>query len=455
LVERAPPQRHLRYLAHAAVALLALPGLAHRDTSACRVTAQALPNVAVVGQQILYRVRIVRRQDVDKVDWERGLSFPDFRAEWLPGHAEDTQMHYRGMTFVAREEDRALFATHAGVFEIPEASLRCTVRGRGPDPARSEIVRVPAVGVRVVEPPTQGRPNDFAGAVGPLWVQTSVGAQELHLGESLSVSILVRGAGNLWDLPSPLHDDDFDGEVFWRPAETELEAGEQLYLRRYFRFDLVPHEVGPLRIPAVRLPYYDHRVGHYAVAEAQAVTVDVVPRARGKDSSARRPGASPRSNAPDGGLERSAEASTSTTSEGGGSAIWFATGALSLSCLGIALATGALRRRRRWAPTREALAEADEAREARDERAEASALSRALYAAAAVVAPYIESPSPKMLREHARNDGPTGDLTAAADAIEALERERFSSDAHPSATGTDDARAAIERLRNAPRPSQP
>ena len=433
----------------AGLAITTLPRLARSDTSACRVTAEVQPKVAVVGQQILYRVRIVRRQDVDKVDWERGLSFPDFRAQWLPGRAEDTQTHHGGMTFVAREEERALFPTHAGVFEIPEASLRCTIRGRGPDPARSEIIRVPPVQVRIVPPPTQGRPDDFAGAVGPLWVQTSIGAQEIHLGESLSVSILLRGAGNLWDLPSPLREDAFDAEVFFRPSETDVEAGDQLYLRRYFRFDLVPHEIGPLRIPAVRLPYYDPRTGQYAVAEAASVTVNVLPRAGTDDSSARRPGASSLSGAPDDAPSRRAAASSEAASGDGGGAGWLAAGVLSVSCLGLALTIRARGRHRLWAPTQRALAEADTAREAKDARAEAAALSRALYAAVAAIAPDLESPSPKTLRERAREGGSaTVVLGSAADAIEALERERFSAEASANATGCGDARTAVERLRN-------
>lgn len=407
------------------------------DTAACRATAEVRPATAVVGQQILYRVRIVRRQDVEKVDWVRGLSFPDFRTEWLPGHAEDTPMRYRGMTFVAREEDRALFPTRAGVFEIPQASLRCTIAGRGPDPARSEILRVPPVRVRIVNPPTEGRPNDFRGAVGPLWIQTSVGAPEIRLGESLSVSILVRGAGNLWDLPRPLADDTFDAEVFWRPPEIELEAGEQLYVRRYFRFDLVPHKVGPLLIPAVRVPFYDFRTGHYEVAAAEAISVNVLPRASGPDLEVR--GAKPTHAARSDELGRARE-----TEAGGDPSGWIATGALSLSCLAITLGAGALRRRRDWTPTREALIQAEEARAADDPKAEAAALSRALYGALAVTAPDLDTPSPETLRRSAAAQQ-NADLITAADALDALERARFSGD--PNDGGKRDALAAVELLR--------
>ena len=415
--------------------------LSRAEPSACRATAEVRPSAAVVGQQLLYRVRIVRRQDVEKVDWVRGLSFPGFRVEWLPGHAEDTQMQYRGMTFVARAEDRALFPTHAGVFEIPEASLRCTIRGRGPEPPRSEIVRVAPVRVRVVDPPTEGRPDDFAGAVGPLWIQTSVGAQEMHLGESISVSILVRGAANLWDLPRPLGAHAIDAELFWKPPGIDLEAGERLYLRRYFRFDIVPRKTGPLMIPAIRVPYYDSRTGHYEVAEAKAITLDVLPRANAQHSG---PSRTNTQQAQSDARKRSA---AGTRVEGDSRFTgWIAAGALPLSFLAIAVTAGAVRRHRNWTATREALAEAEQAREANDARAEAAALSRALYAAVAVAAPNLDSPwpSPKTLREHAATVQ-DNDLVTAADAIDALDRARFRAQAN--AGQSNDARAAIHQLR--------
>lgn len=411
------------------------------DTAACRATPEVRPAHAVVGQQILYRVRIVRRQDVEKVEWVRGLSFPDFRTEWLPGHAEDTPMHYRGMTFVAREEDRALFPTRAGVFEIPEATLRCTIRGRGPEPPRSEIIRVPPVRVRIVPPPTDGRPDDFAGAVGPLWVQTSVGAPELRLGESLSVSILVRGAANLWDLPRPLRDDAFDAEIFWRPPGIDLEAGEQLYLRRYFRFDVVPRKIGPLVIPTVRVPFYDFRTGHYEVATAEAVTVNVLPRASGPESDTRPRGEAPAAKADTDGRVPNAQPNDA---EDGDRSLWISAGAVALSCLAITLTAGAVRRRRDWTPTREALSQAEAARATEDWKAEAAALSRALYAALAVAAPDLHSPSPKTLRE-ASAAQQHADLAIAADAIDALERARFSVGANPA--DNLDALTAVQRLR--------
>ena len=386
-----------------------------------------IPTVAVVGQQILYRVRIVRRQDVDEVSWERGLSFPNFRAEWLPGRPDDGQTHERGMTFVARAEDRALFPLHAGSFEIPEASLRCIIRGRGSRPQHSELVRVPAVRVRIVEPPAAGRPDDFTGAVGPLSVQTSIGSEQIHLGESLAVSILVRGVANLWDLPSPVPDEAFNAEVFRAQPDLDLETGRRLYARRYYRMDLVPREVGTLTIPRVRIPYYDSSTGLYEVAEAEALRVAVLPR-KTAESRPREPANSRHTASPG---ESSGESASSASAEDpnrdfGLSALqWGALAGASGCGLAIAFCALALNRRRRHEVTRLALADADEARAAGDRKKEYAALARALDDALALAAPKLAGASPATLREHAAVSGGR-ELVATADAIDAIDRARFS-----------------------------
>ena len=55
------------------------------DPPPCAVTASFDAERATVGQQVLYRVRILSRPDVIAVDWAEPPSFPGFRAEWLPG----------------------------------------------------------------------------------------------------------------------------------------------------------------------------------------------------------------------------------------------------------------------------------------------------------------------------------------------------------------------------------
>ena len=87
------------------------------------------PTSALVGQQVFYRARILRRLDVTKVSWVQPLAFPDIRAEWLPGRAEDTRVVRDGATYLVREEQRALFPNRPQRLRLPAFQLRARTGG--------------------------------------------------------------------------------------------------------------------------------------------------------------------------------------------------------------------------------------------------------------------------------------------------------------------------------------
>jgi hypothetical protein len=370
----------------------------------------------------------VRREDVDRVEWVQPLVFSDFRSEWLPGRAEDTKISIEGASFVAREEQRALFPARAGVFEIPSrgsdgrgAALRCT------SSVQSDIVEVPSVHVRVVEPPAQGRPPGFSGVVGPIQVQTVADRAELRLGEAVGVSILVRGAANLWDLDPPITAGDFEAgeEFFPRLPELDVVPGDHLYVRRFFRFNLVPHGVGRLVIPEVRVPYYDPRSGRYAEARAAAIEIEVEPRAQSVTGAYARP----RRYGPTADLP--ALARTPPSSRARTWTLWL--GALSFALVCGLASTFARKRWRRSRPLRVALALADGAAREQDARGEAAGLAQALRAALALAAPGLEDLDTTLIRARAPAEPALAEAIATAAAqLAALEEVRFSEHDGPS-----------------------
>jgi hypothetical protein len=395
------------------------------------------PSSAVVGQQLLYRVRIVRREDVEEVEWARQPSFPGFRVEWLPGRAEDTEMHYRGVGFAAREEHRALFPTRAGLHQIPSAALRCTLARRGPHPPESALVEVPATQIRVMMPPERDRPADFSGVVGRVLVQTQVEPKSLHLGGSIRISVLVRGPGNIWDADAPFGGEMALGsaELFRQRPSLDFELGERLQVRRFHRFEAVPREAGELRIPAVRIPYYDPDTGRYAAARSQPVSVEVKPRL---PTAGDAPLAGDRLERT-GGRAGAGQPQPESLSPSPG---WWA-GALTVLLAAGSAVWGIRRRRRPWREVELALAQAERAASQGDPLAEAEALSRALRSTLAMRAPGLEALESKEIRERAGRDGR---LLELATQLEALDWIRFSSEmGRPDRAGVRAAVAALRR----------
>jgi hypothetical protein len=265
----------------AAVSLLcADPGAAAEDAApACLAHAQVVPPEGFPGQQLVWRLEILRRRDTTGVEWAEPPAFPGFRAEWLPGQPELGGVLRGGVEYIARVEERALFPERSGEIVIAEVRLRCAVRLGPPREASA-----PATRVRVSPFPSDGRPPGFGGLVGAPTVEIAARPNPLALGGSTRVEVTLRGNTNLWDARDPLIDaPGLEGvEIFPARPRLELEPGVQLSARRVFTYDLVPGREGRVEIPELRVPYFDPEQRRYGVATAPALVLEVGPRAPGR-----------------------------------------------------------------------------------------------------------------------------------------------------------------------------
>lgn len=440
-VARGPARRRpaAPLVAAAALALaLAAPAAAERDAPPCRAQVEISPERPYPGEQVRYAVLIARRDEVQEVDWVRPLRFPGLRAEWLPGRAEEPVPASRrrsGPLWWVREEHRALFAPRAGRFAIPGAVLRCRGGGGPDDVAR---VDVPASELRVRVPPEEGRPPGWSGLVGPLRLRVDAAPRRLRLGDSVSVSVGLRGAGNLWVARPPLAEDapPAGAELFARPPELDLEVGEHLGVRRRFSYALVPRRSGRLEIPAVTYAWLDPETGSWRQARSDPVTLSVLPRERSGPSAA-------------GGGDGEAEA---TRGERRPLRLPPAAMAAALGLLAVLAGAALWRRSAPDRRARRALAAAlDRARESREPRARARELEGALRGALELRHPGLRGASPERVRRSARGDAATA---RAADRLEALERARFAPDAE-TPTLEDVATVAHSLLRRRARGREP
>jgi hypothetical protein len=256
-----------------AVALL-LCARAGAEPPACLAAVELEPATAFVGEQVVWRARILRRDDVRDVDWGRAPAFPGLRVEALPSLASDTAVWREGRRYDAFEERRALFALRPGEIDLPGASLRC----RSPATGSEVEAPIPGARLRVREPPARGPGVPFGGAVGALTVQASLEPASLALGRAARLSILVEGEADLFALDSPFDPAALAGgdlEVLARPAELARDAGRRLRLRRWFRYDLVPRRAGSFALPPIEIPWLDPASGRYQVASARALRLVV------------------------------------------------------------------------------------------------------------------------------------------------------------------------------------
>ena len=264
-------------LALAALLLAAPPasGEPVEAAPACFARAQVVPAEGFPGQQLVWRLEILRREDTTQVEWLEPPTFPGFRAEWLPGQPELGGVRFAGAEYVARVEERALFPERVGELEIAGARLRCVAFG-----GKALETRSAGTSVRILELPEAGRPADFGGLVGALSIEVSARPDQLALGGSTRLEVSLRGSGNLWDARDPLASaPGLEGiELFPARPRLELEPGVQLAVRRIFAYDAVPSREGRLVIPALRIPWFDPEQRSYRFAASPELALQVGPR---------------------------------------------------------------------------------------------------------------------------------------------------------------------------------
>ncbi len=356
------------------LALLAASAPAFAAPPLCRVSLTLEPEAPFVGQEVIWSLRIERRRDVVGYDFAEAPTFPEFRAEWLPGRTEAAQTE----AILVSEERRALFPAAAGSLVLPRASLRCE------SPERIEVAEIAGRALRVRPLPARGRPRGFGGLVGEVRVSAALTPERVQLGESTRLGVVVEGEVAAWDAAlAPLALGEA-ADVFPHPPELARDSGRRLSLRRHFSWDLAPRREGVLVLPEFRVDYFDPKSGRYRVASARPPRLRVDP-ARAREA------------APP------AAAATAPEPVAATSARWPAlvAGAAAAAAAGVF----ALRRRRRATPRVEstaetatqALAAAAEAAASGDCDAARRALSRALREALSAQLPDARSLSAQEL----------------------------------------------------------
>ncbi len=260
----------------AALAVLLLRSTATASTPPCVARAALEPDSAFVGQQVVWKVHIDSRDDVAEISWVDTPAFASIRTERLPGSPVVPEARETPPRYTTREEHRALFAERTGEIPIESPGLLCKL-------SNGVVLDTPVapVTLSVLPFPASGRPDDFAGVIGPLVLQTHVDRDQLSLGETIHVTVSIRGAGNLWDVADPLRD--------WKPAETdlftrkpqlELQAGKRLSVQKIFRYEVVPRSAGTISVPPLSLSHFEPIETRYAVARSASIEVAVSPRLR-------------------------------------------------------------------------------------------------------------------------------------------------------------------------------
>lgn len=223
------------------------------------------------GEQITANWYLYSRGNILSLD---RLKFPDLKGFWKEIVEEVPALTFTQEVLNGVAYRRALLASHAlfpikpGIAVIDEYKIKASVQlptsqfgvfgfGKPYNYTRSSE----RIQIKVKPLPTEGRPQDFSGAVGDFEVSAQVEHQELPQNQPFSLKLRFEGQGNakLIELP-PL--------ALPKGIESyDVKSDAKFFKngRSYKEFDitLIPREPGELKIPEISVSLFNPQTGRY------------------------------------------------------------------------------------------------------------------------------------------------------------------------------------------------
>lgn len=252
--------------------------------------AWASPDTVYVGEQVTVRTDALFSLDVrprlagpPQYD---APSAPGFWVYELPGRDGVQYRPVRGRMYEVQTFRRAFFPLTPGRFFLPAPHLTYSVRRGFLSGPESYELRADSIPVVVRPLPEAGKPADFAGAVGRFTGAAHVDPASVGAGEAATLTVEVRGDGNIKAVPPPRLPAMSGVEVYPPAEDADVRPDEDGVAGvKRFSWVLVPSRPGRIAIPALELPYFDPGTRRYFVARTQALTLAVGP-GTGKPGSA-------------------------------------------------------------------------------------------------------------------------------------------------------------------------
>ncbi|MBI4718948.1 MAG: BatD family protein [Planctomycetes bacterium] len=139
--------------------------------------------------------------------------------------------------------------------------------------ARKESARAEAVTVTVKAPPNEGRPADYAGAIGRYTLTVEAKPVHLALGEPITLAIAIRGAPlegvagpALSRQPELVSRFDFTADEL----VGDMEGGAKVFRRAIF-----PKQAGTQTVPPLSWSFFDSQAERYVTLTSEPITITV------------------------------------------------------------------------------------------------------------------------------------------------------------------------------------
>lgn len=254
-----------------------------------------------MGQQIVYTFSLFYTMQISSPS----LKLPDFKNFSVKETDKDRQYATKvnGREYHVIERNVILDPLAPGDSDIPPAVLDCRVavsRGKkSADPFDSffndpffnrqalvpKTLRTNNVSVRVVPLPEKRQSIPFSGLIGRFDMEAELSPRSVGVGDSVTLSVTVKGRGNLKDATGPEIHMPASAFKMYKDSPVENISLDSLGYSgaKTFRTALVALKGGTYTVPSVSMSFFDVEKGDYKVLSSPEFTIEVTPSPDGAD----------------------------------------------------------------------------------------------------------------------------------------------------------------------------
>jgi hypothetical protein len=225
-------------------------------------------------------------------------SLTGFWAEDLPPRKQ----YYKAINdrqYYVQELKTALFPTAAGKHTIGKAELKCTVedldRFLTKDPFRMlgrdlmslfkqgkpQVLRSKSIQIEVLPLPEISKPEDFKGTVGNFKLKVSADKKEVEVGEPITLTMKISGAGNVKSVGKPTLPELKDFRIYDSGSSENISKKNYLVQGvKTYEMVLIPKKAGKYSIPPLEFPFFDPKSKSYKTLRSEPILITALPGAQ-------------------------------------------------------------------------------------------------------------------------------------------------------------------------------
>lgn len=255
-----------------------LPGLganARGPRDEALIQGYVYPDTVYVNQQVTFVARAFIDDEIRfwlhrTPTYRHPTPPPGLWTQSLRGPTQPRLEWVNDRSYRVQEFHRAYFPLAPGSYVIPPVRMEYRLRRSFRNDPESRVISSDSVRFEVLPLPTEGRPDDFDGAVGSYSISARIEPASVPVGEAASLIVEVEGIGNVEALPAPRLPA-IDGVDFMAPAEdaaVEVDQGS-VGGTKTFTWMIVPQRAGRIEVPPIEYHFFDPGEHRYRTAHSE------------------------------------------------------------------------------------------------------------------------------------------------------------------------------------------